>query len=838
MAWRDSRHSRRRLFLFVSSITLGVAALVAISSFSSNLERAVEGQAKTLLGADLVVSSREPFTEEMEELLSTIEGESSRQINTSTMAFFPRTSDTRLVQVRALKGAFPYYGELETTPQTAGRGFQDGDFALVDRGLMIQFGVEVGERVRIGRVTFEILGSLDNIPGEAAAAAIVGPRVYIPYQSMERTDLIQVGSRAGYRIFYKLPSDVDAVELEAGMKDRLRELRLGSDTVDERKEDLGEALSNLYGFLNLVGFVALLLGGIGVASSIHLYLKQKIPTIAVLRCLGAASGQTFMVYLLQSVALGFVGAALGSLIGRGVQFLLPQVLSDFLPVEIDFVISWEALVLGTLLGVVVTLLFALLPLLPVRKITPLLTLRADFEPGSSARDRMRGLVFLAIGVAVLVFAMQNTEEWWAGVVFFIGVAVVFGLLAGIAKLVMVGLRRHFPRSFNYVVRQGLANLYRPHNQTLVLMLALGLGTFLILTLFLVQDSLLDQVTVAADENRPNLVFFDIQSDQLEEVVEVVRSLELPLLQNVPIVTMRLSSVKGRDVKEILEDRNRGEGRGRGRWAYRREYRSTYRDHLTDAEKLVGGEWIGSVTSLDESVPISLEQGIAENLDVDIGDELVFDVQGFPVKAHVASYRTIDWKRIQPGFFVLFPAGVLEEAPQFHVIVSRAESVETSAVAQRTVVARFPNISAIDLALILNTVDTILDKVSFAIRFMALFSVITGLTVLAGAVLTGRYQRIRESVLLRTLGASRKQVRRILLVEYLFLGSLAASTGLVLALSAGWALARFVFEVPFLPSPYPVFGSLIVLSGLTVLIGMFNSRGICDRPPLEVLRAEQ
>ena len=237
------------------------------------------------------------------------------------------------------------------------------------------------------------------------------------------------------------------------------------------------------------------------------------------------------------------------------------------------------------------------------------------------------------------------------------------------------------------------------------------------------------------------------------------------------------------------------------------------------------------------IPVSVEEGIAKELKVGLGDEIVFDIQGVPVATKVASLREVDWRRVQPNFFMVFPQGAIDDAPAFHVMVTRVESPEQSARLQRAVVQKFPNISTIDLTLILQTLDSILSKISFAVRFMALFTVATGLVVLVGAILTGRYQRVHESILLRTLGASRKQVLRILLVEYAALGFLAALTGTVLSVAAGWALSHFVFDVQFAPPMWSLAVSLTIMPVLTVWIGLLMSRGILGRPPLEILRAD-
>jgi putative ABC transport system permease protein len=254
--------------------------------------------------------------------------------------------------------------------------------------------------------------------------------------------------------------------------------------------------------------------------------------------------------------------------------------------------------------------------------------------------------------------------------------------------------------------------------------------------------------------------------------------------------MRLSSIKGIPVESLLTNRqNTMPG-----WSLRREYRSTYSDHLRDAEKITAGQWIGHVTNNPAVVPISLETGIARELRVQLGDGIVFDVQGVPVRTVVASLREVNWRRPQPNFFVLFPRGALEEAPAMNVLMTRVDTSAQSARLQRAVFKAFPNVSVIDLSLILETVDAIVGKVTFVIRFMALFTVVTGILVMAGALASSHFQRVRESVLLRTLGASRGQIWRILAVEYAALGLLAAVTGILLALAAVWALAAFVFHV--------------------------------------------
>ncbi len=835
MAWRDSRTYRKRLLLYMASIVLGVAALVAIRSFDFSLSDAINTQSKTLLGADLSVDTHQPFTKEQQAFIDSVGGEQSQQASFASMAYFPKSRSTRLAQIRALQGGFPYYGSFETVPSHADTLLKHGKYALVEESMMIQYGENVGDSVQVGDVTFKIAGSLKQVPGEAGAAAIIGPRIYIPLKYLHQTGLVQVGSRIEYKTFFYFKNKNRVESAVQSVQSVARENHWRVDTVQRRKARLGRVMDNLYRFLSLVGFIALLLGAIGVASSIHVYIRQKFSNIAILRCLGAKVKTTVSIYLVQAVTTGFIGALLGSLIGIFVQGILPQVLNDFLPFQISFTIFWPAVAEGMLTGLGFTLLFALLPLLSIRRISPLATLRYDFqaEPDDNRRDYLKWALYFIIILAITLFAISQTSRWQLGIGFTVALFIAFGLLAGVSRLLMFFIRKFFPKSWSFNWRQGLANLFRPQNQTTILMLSIGLGTFLIMTLYLTQNLLLKQVSMAGGKNQPNMVLFDIQKNQVNKVSDLIQSKKLEILQKVPIVTMRIASVKGRSVKSILADSNRHTPR----WAYQHEYRVTYRDSLIDTEHLVRGTIQKKVTKAGEIPKISIEQEMARNLNVAIGDTIVFNVSGIPITTTVGSIRDVDWQRVQPNFFVVFPDGVLDNAPQFFVIVTRVPNDNISANLQRAVVQQFPNVSIIDLKLIITTIDNVLSKIAFAIRFMALFSIFTGLIVLSGSIVTSRYQRIKESVLLRTLGASRNQVLKIMSIEYLFLGLFAALTGVILAIFSSWSLFYFVFNSAFTFSPIPLILALFIVMILTLGIGLLNSRGIHTRPPLEILRSE-
>ncbi len=862
MAWRDSRASRQRLLLFSLSVVLGIAALVAIGSLGANLERAIDDQARGLLGADLIVTGRNAPGAEVEAHAVALGAQLAKEKSFSSMASFPTAQNaTRLVNVRALEGGFPFYGDFVTVPADAPAKFRaGGDVAILEETLLRQYRVQVGDTVKLGETRFTVVGSLQKLPGESSAlAATVAPRALIPMDRLEATGLAERNVLVRHRLMLKLPETRDPLAVETEMRRKFRAERLGFDTVAERKRDLGRVLDNISGFLSLVGFVALFLGGIGIASAIHVYIRQKITTVAVLRCLGASAWQSFAVYLVQGFALGLFGAVCGAALGVAVQAGLPNLLKDMLPFDVEFAIAWAAVARGMGAGLVICLLFTLLPLLAVRKVSPLVAIRSAFaENVGAGRDPWRLAVGLFIVASVYAFAIWQTSRLRDGIGFASALLVSFLLLAALAKAVTWAARRWFPKRLPYVVRQGVANLYRPNNRTVLLLVSLGLGTFLMLTLFLTRTTLLREIEFTNGGGRPNLLFFDIQDDQIDGLKSASAEAGAPVIVHAPIVTMRISALKGRKVDDILRDQRggapapgpggndaeaeerKGPGGGQARlpgWTLRREYRSTFRGQLETSERLVRGEFVGRVEPGEAVVPISIEEGIFKDMGLTLGDEIEWDIQGVPMRTKVASVRAVEWRRLEPNFFVVFPEGVLEGAPKFHVAAVRARDSEHSAAVQRALVERFPSVTAIDLSLVLQTVDGIFTKVAFVIQFMALFTVLTGVIVLAGAVMTGRFQRIRETVLLRTLGATQRQLVQIQLVEYLILGFLAAFVGCLLSVGGNYLLAKYVFRItPSVPVLLLAAGGLAVCA-VTVVTGFLSGRGITNHPPLEILRQE-
>ncbi len=829
MAWRDSKGSRRKLLLFMSSMVVGVAALVAINSFGTNLGRAVDDQARELFGADMSLESSGPFSEETEAVIDSIGGDQARRVSLLSMVLFPESGASRLSMVRALEGEYPFYGSIVAEPPESVAAYRQGRRALVDRALLLSHGIAIGDSVQVGRHRYEVVGALVRTPRETAANMLISPPIYIALSQLD-TALVSFGSRASYEVYFRLHPDVNAELLREELDEHLREFDVGMDTVEEERQEWSEALGAVNRFLGLAGFMALLLGGLGVGSAVHVYVKRRLRTVAVLRCLGASPQRTVWIYLAQAAMMGLLAGVAGCVAGTLMQTGLARVMADFLPFEFDSRPSLGALALGMGAGLSTALLFAMLPLMTVRRVAPLAAIRIAYERKRPSIDIYQWAACGVVAAGLTILAMVQAESIVVGAIYAMALGAAFGLLWLLAWALAKLARRLVPGA--YVWRQGLANLHRPNNQTVLMIVALGLGTFLIMTMVLTESTLLASFARASGEDRPDVLLFDVQSDQVRGVQELIRTQELPVIESSPLVSMRIHAMGS-----VPVDTLRADSTFRLTWAHRREYRSTYRAALTDAENVVEGTFSGHHDG-SGPVPVSIERELAEEeLSVGVGDTIVFDVQGVLVSTIISSIREVDWQQTRANFFFVFPENVLEEAPQTHAVMTRTGTDVRLSEFQAAMVAAFPSVTAISLRLILDIFDEIYSRVRLVVRFMALFSIMAGILVLVGAIMTSRFQRAEESVLLKTLGASKRQVLAIVATEYLLLGVLATIAGLVLAVAASAALAAFAFELPYAIAPAPLAAVLVVVPGLTVGLGLFNSRGMYARQALEVMRSE-
>lgn len=827
MAWRDARRQRAALLLCSSAVLFGVAAMVALQSFGENLQDTVDDQAQALLGADLEVVSRVPFSERTREWLEGLGATRSDEVRFSSMATFPAVAESRLVQVRGMAGGFPYYGELETVPAglrpEAGRAE-----VLVEEGLLVQFGVEPGDEIQLGHKRFTIVGALLRIPGEAGAAGVFAPRVVVPLDQLEGTGLIQYGSIASYRS-YVLFDDTIEWDEEAHAAFLAAE-RLRVETVESRRQQLGDALDGFQRYLSLSALIALLLGGLGVSGASHAYLSDKRATVAMLRCIGVPSRTAAGIFAMQLGLVAVFAALGGALLGVLVQQLVPAVMGFFLPFEVDTRISVRAIVSGVIAGWATVAIFSVLALKPLLQVSPLAALRRSTVDSEGQRSPgiMLILVVVAYGYAFFVVGDAVVAGWFTG-----GMVVLLGVLVGLASLLRRMLRTWTRGRGSFEFRQAVSSLYRPQNRTVFLVATLGFGAALIYSLSVAEGFLLAGADWQDRDSTPNLMMWDIQTDEREGVLRILEQGQLPVMGDAPVVTMRLASIGGREVASILAD----PANELDDWVLTREYRSSWRSDLIEGERLLDGE-MAAAWDLDSGpVPVSVEEGYAESLGVSMGDRMVFDVQGLNIEVEVASLREVDWRQLRPNFFILFPPGILEAAPSFHIIATRVPDRDALLSTQRAIITEYPTVATIDLTLILETLTSLLDRARLAVRFIASFTLFTGIVVMIAAIVASRYQRTREVVLLRTLGAGRRAIRRILLIEFCIVGLLGGVAGVILGTAAAYALAHFYFKTQFV---FPWLGALAVIAGVTALAvaaGMQAARGLAAVSPLEILRRE-
>ena len=847
LAWRESRTARRGLLLYMSAISLGAAALVAIDSYSANVQQSVREQSRALMGGDIALSSAKPMPASVDSLLDSLSAAGvpvARVTTFPSMAVVPRTAGTHLVQVRGVTANYPFYGNIVTRPAGQWSKLATGAYAIVDPSLLTSLDAKVGDSLRLGFGTFTIIASVEDAPGNSGMSDLFGARVYIPANYIAETQLLVFGSTADRQALLKLPPGADPGKFIKPLKPRLDSAQVRSRTVTEAETITADAIESLTNFIGIVGLVALLLGGIGVASGVRAFVARKIDTVAILRCLGASTGQVLVMYVAQAAAMGVVGAMIGAAVGVAIQFAIPLALKGLLPIDVQVSFVPAAVLAGLAMGGWTALIFALRPLLALRNVSPLQALRRDTDADILRMrwsDAPRLIVNIALAASVVVIALLRSQS--AKQAFAISAATGAVILALVlsAALLSYLAKRTLRRGWPYVVRQGVANLYRPGNQTRAVVLALGFGAFLVTTLYLVHDNVLRRFNGMATASRGNVVFFDIQEDQEKGVEKIVRESGSSVVQTSPVVTMRIAAINGRSITDLVAaaraDRTKPRRERRPLWSYRREYRSTFRDSLGASETLIKGKWFAPRASLapGDTANVSAEESVAEALGVKIGDVITWDVQGVQIPARITSLRKVTWTRFEPNFFMVFEPAALEGAPKQYILLSQVKDRARVAALQRAVVNGYPNVSSVDLSSIRKTVERIVSKVSLAIRFIALFSLGISIPVLFSAVSATRRDRVREGVLLRTLGASRGQVARILLVEYSLLGALGAAAGMVLAFGGGWAVVHYIFKAPFTPA-YGGAGAIgLGTMALVVAIGGIAGRDSYRETAIAALR---
>ncbi len=842
MAWRDTRSQRSRLALYALSIAIGICALTAIYSLKSTVQEAINLQGKSLLGADLRISSRRPIPDG---LLGDLAGRvraGSRETSFSSMIGPPSGDRTKLVQVRALEGGYPFGNTVECEPQGSWERLRNTSGIVVEPSLLEEFGTSVGQTLKVGTLELPILGVVSNGVPRSNRFSGFAPEVFIRLADLPATGLAGEQSLAYHHLAvdWEASTEPERASLSSKAREALAGKSVQVQTPEDRKESIGEGLDRSKEFLGISALAALLLGGIGVAGAIHTHIQKRLPSVAVLLCLGCPSHFAFAIYFIQAAAMGLLGAVLGALAGGLAHSLVVHLAAGSLPIAVNLIPSPGILLLTAAAGFAICCAFALMPLLGIQNVSPAATLFQRPAPNPRANVLRSAVCALLAAMVWGVTLLNGAGPLRAAAItgfMVVAFACLAATAAGLIRLTRALVRPTWP----YLPRQGISNLFRPHNQTLLVTLSLGLGVFLLLSTWFIRGQVLNQLKLDTSLHTPNVYLIDVQPDQADTIKSMLGRLGLPTIEDTPMVTMRIETVKGMrlsplEAKQPAPDAQPDTQRQEvPRWVMEREYRSTYRDHLNSTETIVAGEWPPQKVDPNEAIPISVEQKLAKDLRVEIGDEIVMDVQGVPMRTRVACLRKVDWSRFNLNFFMVFPPGVLETAPQFHLMTTRVPDAASSGQLQRTLFKEIPNVSAVDLTSLLQTISKLLKKASNVIELLSAFTLFAGVPILIAAVLGGREQRVRESVLLRTLGASEQQVRTILLIEYTTLGALSATAGGGLSWIAHLAAAKWIFKAPAQFEPLPLLFAFVGCCLLSMIAGILIGRGVCSRPPLEVLR---
>jgi len=840
MIRRELRAAGRRFGIYGGCMAIGIAVVVGLHSLREAVDEAVDLESRQLLGADLRLESRNPFGPEIRRAIEVLEAEAllppTRATRLGSMALAESTGRSRLVDLLAIDGPYPLYGEVWTEPADRWSDWNalPGQ-VFVDSSLLIQLDIAVGDRIRLGGNSFPIAAAVRKAPGSTGLRAEIAPRVYMQMRDLDQTDLLQEGSLAEFQRIYKLPAGL-AQRWQHEHKALCEVERVRVHSVQSYQEDLSEAFDSLTRYLALIGLAALVLGSIGVAAGVRVFIREKLETVALLRSVGVSPREVVAVYTGLAICLGLAAGSLGVILCLPFASVLPTLLGDLLPVEIGIRIGPAAIATGLGLSVWATLLCAIGPVLDLSKVAPLRALRRDFshQERSSAAWRWGaiGLVF----VSLLVASIWQADDFERGVGFALGLIATVAVLALAATGLIELLRRHPPRVFAYWMRQGIANLFRPRNHTLPTTIAIGFALFVVATVHGVQRNVLDQLAVDSRPDRPNFVLFDVQRDQLAAVAELLARHGAEIVDQAPLISARLGGVGGRARAQWLADEELSKSM---RWALQREYRLTFAEALRDSEELIEGRWWqpGEVRADDTPYPVSVERDLAQSLGVGIGDSLRWRIQGVEIDTYVASLREVDWGRMATNFFVVFPVAALESAPQSTVLLAHLAEERARAELQRDLVGRFPNVSALDATLILRSLDAMLGQIAIAIRLLSVFTLGTGIAILVAASMAARSERARESALLRVLGASRAVLRRIALTEAIVLAALAAVVGGGLAVLAAWIVVVFVFQLPFDPPWLELLGLVGAAFGLTALFGGVGGVGRATQSPQAALRRD-
>jgi putative ABC transport system permease protein len=835
MAWRQTRGAWRQFAAFFACVALGVGALVSVGTFAANLERTLAREAKALMGGDVELRSVRALPANTEAAVARLRRAGATVVRLEElvgMARDPARGASLLIELKAVEPGYPLYGRLQTSPAAPLAALLARDGALVQRDLLDRLGLRVGDGLAIGAGQFTVSGVVESEPDRSASLVALGPRVLIAAAALPRTGLVQRGSRVRHRVLLRLPDTIAPKVARAELAREVDDPSVRVSLFDEAQPGLRRFFSQLTTYLGLVGLASLLVGAIGVGSSVSTFVRRQTATIAILKAVGADARTLLVTFLVQTLALGALGSVLGAVLGVTLQPVLIRLLGGFVPFALEARIEPWTAARGVTMGLLVTLLAALWPLLEVRAVRPSLLLRREVE-GGAARGRRPWVAALPIAGGLVALSLWQAGSLKVGLIFLGGSVAALAALLVVARA-LIALARRVPRLPTLAWRQGVSALRRPGGQSVRVVVALGVGVMLLVAVALLQDNLGRQIDREQQREAPSFFFIDLQPDQRDAFVRLVGDAGSAPPALTPVIRSRLAAIDGRPVTREDVDARRARADD-SVWFLTREYVLTYASAPPGGNVVTRGRWWTS-SEADGRPRISVEETAARALGVDVGSTLTFDIQGVTVEAEVMSLRKVDWQTLSTNFFVIFSPGALDGAPATYVATARVP-LGAERRLQDAVVAAFPNVTALPVRDILERVSTVLGEIAVAIRLVALFTVGTGLVVMAGALTASRYQRLYESVVLRTLGATRGVVARTFAVEYALLGAAAGVGGTLLAVALAWGVTRFVLDTPWTLEPGAVLLGVTLTVMLAVAIGFLATFRLLGSKPLPVLRGE-
>ncbi len=877
IAMRDLRSAPGKFLFVVLSVAVGVAALVGVRGFSEIFRGTLTTEARSLMAGDLAARTNQRASAEELKKIAALNAQGIRTTwvtETVSMVSVPPDPVPLLVSLKAVDPSqYPYYGEAVLEPAMPLQAALTDHSVVVADEFMVRMKAKVGDTLRLGGHNFRIAAELVQEPDRMTAGVAIGPRVLISRAALDETGLLAAGSRANERLLVALPATMqtaaNAAAQLAAVRKQLEAALPEAQVMDYREGNpaLTQGLDRATAILSLICLVAMVLGAIGVAMSMHAHLEQRMDVLAILKAVGAGSGDLLRIFLLQTLGLGFAGALLGVLAGAGVMLAMPSVLGSLLPVHARLAIPWRSASAGLATGLLTTLLFCLPPLLDVRKVRPILVFRrmidnaqaADvsiwlyiksaFQAGPVGAIRLTQEAINAIFLRIERFFRRNWLQLVFGFVIVLALtaiaaalsdsaqvgtwfgaclaAILFVLLllsAGFLRLLRWMLNRvrlHLPQ----FLRQGLANLYRPGNQSAAVLAALGVGVMLILAVYLMQSQVLREIQETASPKLPNMFLVDITNDEIDGIRQFFKSQsgvkeQLDLL---PVVSGRFVSLNGVPLEKLKVEH-----------FPKRMLESvslSWADALPEGDKLRQGKWWSDPNAKE----IAIGEGVASRIHVGVGSAVEVEVNGKTMPLKVAATFRSDEEHIAGRASFMLPSGLLKDAPAVWYGAVRVETNRVPAI-ERALFAAYPTVTVINLADVLDRMESVVHQITMVVRFLAGFSIFAGLMILASSIASTRFRRMREAVVLKTLGATRWRIVRIFSVEFSVLGLLAGTVGVIFANVLTRILLRKL-EAPWHIEWGATVIALLGTAALATATGWIASHRILGLRPLEVLREE-